>query len=308
MSEIKNTIGYTDSRDFRCLEDLRESGVVRVSNSLNLDYCGMERCQNGYAFGPFVRESYVIHIITKGKGQLHVGPKTYDIHENQAFLLRPGIETVYQADKEDPWCYYWIGFHGSKSETVIYNMGFTHDMDVIDLRSAEMLADHILHIMDHRELTMAHNLKRNAYFAMILAEIIEDAQVPDRKEVISEETYVQMAIEEIEANFNHTVTVSGIAGKIGINRSYLSIIFKKHIGLSPQQYLIRYRMERAASLLLEKDQTIRAVASFVGYTDSLTFSKAFKKQYGFSPSEFRKNPPALLNTESKGSYHGIRKL
>ena len=117
-----------------------------------------------------------------------------------------------------------------------------------------------------------------------------------------------MSPSEINANYGHPVRISSIANKIGINRSYLSIIFKKRLGGSPQQYLIDFRLEKAAELIQETGMAVRAVAAVVGYTDPLTFSKAFKQKYGCSPSLFREKSPELMKTDLKGKYAGIHNL
>jgi len=306
--EKRNTVGYTESSDYRCLEDLEETRFMENSKMIRLDYCGMERCTPGYAFGPYIRENYVIHFVMEGKGTLQVEGKLYEIRKDQAFLLRPGVETIYQADRKDPWMYAWIGFHGYPCENLIERMGFSAQQDVIDVGDAGIPAGYISQMLDHRELTFADYLRRGAFLELLLADVIAYADVPEKKEHFSEEAYVELAVKEIIANYGHPVRVSSIANKIGINRSYLSIIFKKRMGVSPQQYLIDFRLEKAAELIQETGMAVRAVAAVVGYTDPLTFSKAFKQKYGCSPSLFREKSPELMKTDLKGKYAGIHNL
>lgn len=74
---------------------------------------------------------------------------------------------------------------------------------------------------------------------------------------------------------------------MGINRSYLSDIFKKKLGMPPQNYLVHYRMERGGELLRTTELPIQEVAKRSGYDNPLTFTKMFKKTYGVSPREYR---------------------
>lgn len=309
MIEKENTIGYTESEDYRCLEDLQEFRFLDRGNGLRLDYCGMERCKPGYSFGPYVRQHYVMHIVIEGKGQLQICGKHYDIQKNQAFLLWPGEESVYQADEEDPWVYSWVGFHGLIAEKLTGIMGFSkEDRAVINITDAVELTGYISSMLEHRELTFASYLRREAWLELLIAEIVNDADVPEETSKLSEEAYVDMAIEEIVNHYDHPVKVSGIARKIGINRSYLSSIFKKRMGISPQQFLINYRLENAAQILAQTSMAIRTVAASVGYADSLTFSKAFRQRYGMSPTEYRENPPVIKETSEKGEYTGNQEL
>ena len=65
-------VGLTDSVGFACLEDLQLSNSYMWGTAISLDYCGREDCIKGWKFGPYVRESYVIHMVKKGKGHLQL--------------------------------------------------------------------------------------------------------------------------------------------------------------------------------------------------------------------------------------------
>ena len=65
--------------------------------------------------------------------------------------------------------------------------------------------------------------------------------------------------------------------------------FKKKLGCSFSEYLVRFRMNKAASLLREESMlSISEIADSVGYTDYAQFSKIFKKYKGASPRTYRK--------------------
>ena len=68
--ENSKNIGLTESESFRAMENLQEIQRLPSINPINLNYFGAEQCEKGYVFGSFVRTSYVIHIIRKGKGKL----------------------------------------------------------------------------------------------------------------------------------------------------------------------------------------------------------------------------------------------
>ena len=81
------------------------------------------------------------------------------------------------------------------------------------------------------------------------------------------------------------VSISGLAARLGLNRSYFSTLFHQRTGLSPQQYLLRCRMEHARELLCSHAFTPGEAALAVGYPDIFAFSRMFKRYYGVSPSE-----------------------
>ena len=89
--------------------------------------------------------------------------------------------------------------------------------------------------------------------------------------------------------FNYsTIKVNDIANYIGINRSYLTTLFKKKLNVSPQQYLVTFRLQKAAELLKTTNMNITEIADAIGYESPLTFSKMFKQTYGVSPLHYRK--------------------
>lgn len=99
--------------------------------------------------------------------------------------------------------------------------------------------------------------------------------------------YIKEAINYIEQNFQNNITIEDVASVCGINRSYLGKIFKKNTGQSPQEFLMNYRMVKAAELLKLTSLSIADIGSAIGYENQLHFSRAFKNIYGVSPREWR---------------------
>ena len=126
-------VGLTDSVGFACLEDLQLSNSYMWGTAISLDYCGREDCIKGWKFGPYVRESYVVHMVKKGKGTFTIAGKTYELGPGQAFIIRPGEETTYRADDDDPWSYMWVGFHGYRAEDFIEAMGYVKGSPIIKI-------------------------------------------------------------------------------------------------------------------------------------------------------------------------------
>ena len=106
------------------------------------------------------------------------------------------------------------------------------------------------------------------------------------------ETYFEHALQYIQLNYNKNIHIQDIADYIGITRSYLHYLFNKKERLSPQKYLLNYRMNMAKKLLSTTDMLIKDVALNVGYEDSLAFSKVFRNHTGLSPSVYRKQTSA----------------
>ena len=84
---------------------------------------------------------------------------------------------------------------------------------------------------------------------------------------------------------------------MGISRSHLYRLFMKHISMPPNEYLTRYRIQKASLLLEASNLSVGEAAYSTGFSDQLYFSRVFKKYKGISPSQYSKR--SHLNKKGK---------
>jgi transcriptional regulator GlxA family with amidase domain len=101
---------------------------------------------------------------------------------------------------------------------------------------------------------------------------------------------VKRTVRYLQQNSASPLSRREIADAIGVSENHLSRIFRRELGITPWDYLNRYRINRAKELLAHSDHSITAVAFEVGFSDPAYFSRVFRKQVGVSPSAFRKRP------------------
>ena len=133
------------------------------------------------------------------------------------------------------------------------------------------------------------------FIGLAIESYIESGKKEHKSRDYQTDTYVEYAVNFIRANYA-TATISTVAKNIGIHRSYLTTIFKKKTGVSPQEFLLQCRLRRACLLLSSTNNPIQEIARNVGYDNPLTFSKIFKSYYGISPREYRRQQ----QSEQKG--------
>lgn len=92
----------------------------------------------------------------------------------------------------------------------------------------------------------------------------------------------------IKDNHAHRLTVTQLAGVANMSASNLHAIFKQSMGTSPMAYLMQFRLSLAAEMLCGTHLTVAEIAESVGMYDQFYFSKCFKKSYGVSPLQYRK--------------------
>lgn len=263
-------------------------GKTSASAYVCLDFCGFEHCLPRHSYGPDIRKNYVIHVVLDGKGMLdHMG-KRWWIEKGQAFILYPGEENTYYADKNEPWYYCWIGFHGDGAERILEKIGFSRSRPVLTLGDVSGTERMIMEMLSSKSLSLDGKLLRSACMLKIFSEMIaEGAQGSESVETLGEVSYSEYAVRYINNHFSEKIRIRDLAERIGISRSYLVKLMKQETGMSPQEFLIETRMRRAKDLLTRTHDPIRNIASECGYDDALAFSKVFKSRFGMNPSDYR---------------------
>lgn len=241
---------------------------------------GEQQCDNGYSFGPAVRNFYVIHYVYSGQGELHIKNKVYKIHAGQFFLIYPKQTAYYKADDHDPWLYRWMEFDGSFSEKLMTVTGFSQENHVIN--DYHEVGNALKNIID---LGWSDFETMMSYFWSFIAALTRGKLL--KKDENTAESYVSNAKNYIRSNIHKKITVSEIAHFSSIDRSHLTRIFKIICGISTQQFIISLKMEMASQSLKKTTMTIKEVANSVGYDNQMEFSKLFKKHFTITPTQWR---------------------
>ncbi len=103
-------------------------------------------------------------------------------------------------------------------------------------------------------------------------------------------TAISDCVRYMDAHFcDPKVNIEAVCESAFISASSLQRAFARCVGMSPKQYLIQLRMNRALELLMENTLSVKEVSFACGFTDEKYFSRAFKKKYGYPPSQLTKN-------------------
>ena len=95
--------------------------------------------------------------------------------------------------------------------------------------------------------------------------------------------------ELLSSNNAHELHPRDLAREVGLSHDYFTRLFTNSFGMSPRSWLHQERLNQAVTLLESTQETISDIAVACGYPDVFPFSKQFKKRFGVSPSNFRKN-------------------
>lgn len=261
---------------------------------LGLYQYGWERCEASQSFGPAARNHYIFHYVISGTGVLHADDhkgitRDYQIKSGEGFMLFPGQVTMYTADGDIPWEYTWLEFDGLRAKEAVELAGLSFDWPIYHENTKEIsgkMRDEMLYIANHPEESPFHLIGHLYLFLDYFMHSAVTMRLSQKNRI--QDFYLKEALAYIEQNFQNDISISGIAERCGLNRSYFGKIFRDALGKSPQEFLIQYRMIKAAELLKLTQLSIADIGNAVGYPNQLHFSRAFKSVYQISPLHWRK--------------------
>lgn len=268
-----------------------EKIYTNASNNtdINMYKCGIEDCDPEHSWGPAIRDHYLVHFVLSGKGIFRYMDKIYRLEKGQGFLIIPGVIAQYESDSSEPWSYAWIGFNGLMAEKYLTYAGLSCENAVFEYKNEEYVRECFQGMLSTKSLAKSGEIRRLGFLYMILSQLIEesDKAAPQSSED-RKKGYVRKVLEYIQINYSREISVMEISSYIGLDRSYLSSLFRHYMNTSIQKFIIEYRVNKACELMRNAALSLADISRSVGYEDPLLFSKTFRKLKGLPPREYRK--------------------
>ncbi len=270
---------------------MEQSDVLLIEEQLfkdiRISFAGKAVCQPGHSYGPAVRPVYLIHVVTKGRGVFKSQEGEYHLKAGQGFLIEPDIITHYAADLLDPWEYLWVGISGERAGFYLSTMGLSKKNPILKCSDLEKIQQVVDGILRFSTPNLTQQLQRQSLLFEFLSLIAADLSLQDYLDPSYGNEYLTTGILYIQNHYMEPLQIQDLAEQIGIDRTYLYHLFQKHTHMSPKDYLSLFRLTRAKELLAVTDLQIGEIARRCGYPDSLVFSKAFKRQFELTPTQWR---------------------
>lgn len=107
---------------------------------------------------------------------------------------------------------------------------------------------------------------------------------------------IRRVLTHIDSNLDTTIHNKDLAAVARLCESHFNVAFRKSVGQSPHEYIIRRRMERAQGIMLSTDKALSEIAAECGFADQPHFTRLFRRVVGESPAAWRRaraNPGGL---------------
>ncbi len=233
---------------------------------------------------------------TKGRKDYHilyiVKGSAVAVKNNKEFHLMPGQLILYKPFEKQNYKFlpnstsYWIHFSGLIVEETLKRLNLwispTYTIGVNE--NVTKLWNDIIYEMTIQ--SYRYDVICEAKCLELLATISRCATA-DSEENSFNAQIVYNLINRMRSDMKKDINRIDISAQVGLSVSRIEHIFKETTGMSIKQYHIKLRMNKARYLLKRTDLSISKIAETIGYTDSLYFSKLFKKHVGCSPKKYR---------------------
>ncbi len=158
---------------------------------------------------------------------------------------------------------------------------------VVILSSKLLTLDDIKRLEQHAHVTLQSKgiLSEQETIAMLQRVLFEQEALPAQTSAL-----VKRAVAYLHQHYARSIARWELAEAVGVSEDYLSRVFNRELGLSPWEYINRYRIYQAKELLHRTNDSIGSIAQQVGFHDQKYFSRVFRNLAGVGPKEFRERP------------------
>jgi len=236
-----------------------------------------------------VLQEYQLNYITEGSGIFETSEGQFQVVPGSMLILRPGMWHRYKPDQNTGWNEHYIGFNGDFCTNLFQEGFFQVSKPVLFVGFQEGLLKLFFEIIQQvKDEKTGHQQVSSANIILMLSKILS---VVRNQEFAGKsiERKIRKACLYFRENLNTSVNIEKLSADMNVGYSYFRQMFRKYTGISPSQYHLSLRIQKARDLLVSTDLSFKEIANDLGFESYFYFSRIFKDKMGKSPMEFRKN-------------------
>ena len=233
----------------------------------------------------------ILFYCVQGKGYYTLDGHTFTLNPNQ-YVIVPATDKplVYWSDTEDPWSIYWVHFTSDALQA------FNRAYHIVPEQGPQYIPHNEKGIRIWEE--MYENLSRgyspenlmntNLCLYHLIATFVFSQQ-QNQNSSSPEKAIIRETIDYMKNNLDKTIRIEDFADLNKYSVSHFSKLFRLTTGMSPIEYFIHLKMQKACQLLYTEESRVKQIAALLGYDDPYYFSRLFKKYMNTSPETYRKS-------------------
>ena len=229
-------------------------------------------------------------VTLEGEGAFRYGDTIYPLTPGKGFMCMlgdPQSAYFYPGHARNPWTFLWMDFSGETAVRMVEELSSLYG-HVFDLPLDSGLIRYLKSFRNQRRSIRFVSPTEGARIVCdVLALLGENLE---RKDIDSPgNRLVQAAQAAISKNLDRTWNLSDIAARLKVSREHLTRIFRDRTGMTPQEFAAEERMQYAVRLLRDSFQSCEEIAEQTGYSSAVSFNRAFRRRFGYSPMQYRKS-------------------
>lgn len=274
--------------------------------SLLLHQLGDLSCDSKFTLRPHRQPCYEITYIVSGQGWFETNGVRNEVQAGDIYIGKPGEIHQGSADPDDPYRYYYFGFLFDASSDGDHPFKPIADLfhyrqssrceDRLDLRTPFVKV-----LKEINSETQFSKMMIQNYLEQILILTYRNftsdwvAKYPGEGLGNSSKRIVYAVIQYIDDQLLQLKNIKEVAEVFGYSHSHLTNLFYQETGQSLHKYYTDRKWQKATELLMEGSYTITEIAEMMQYQSIHTFSRAFRNEFGCSPTQYMLNRNRVLN-------------
>ncbi|MCC6174192.1 MAG: helix-turn-helix transcriptional regulator [Chloroflexi bacterium] len=240
---------------------------------------------------------YILCIGVAGRAEVTIGSERFLLARDTLILTPPHVPQAFVKVSEEDLGFYTVHFtaqvYGFLDSPSLYRLPFTLTLPpprMLDFQAAaRRIVEELATARPGCLLAAAGECAR--MLAWLWRETADRGGAQAEHDVTAVAALPRLApvLRTIQARYAEPLRVRDLASAVHLHPAWFSTRFKQLTGLSPAQYLMRYRLERARELLASSDQSVREIAAMTGFQDPLYLSRQFRRLLGTSPTAYRRS-------------------
>jgi AraC family transcriptional regulator, arabinose operon regulatory protein len=225
---------------------------------------------------------------TGGEGIFECAGQSITLPSNSGILLPPDVPHRY-ATLSHPWSTWYITFSGNHAPFIVSSLGLvTSTVIRWEQNTPLSTLQKRSHKLARRNFDF-NGMDGSAFAYQFLIDLKRFGQVENQRSLSQINDRLMPVFRFLDESYsNPAIGLDQMAVYAGISPQQLNSLFRTATGMSPYQYLIHLRIQKAKELLINEDSlTIRGIASLVGFLDTSHFVSTFRKLETITPGSYR---------------------
>ena len=282
---------------------------TNIINPLQFQLSGIFTADGPWKHMERVMDSFEIIIGIRGNVYIQQDEDRFILGEGDTLLLLPGHLHKGYAPSAKGASFFWLHFYCSEDFSILcekdahdeiklannnpYFSGFEDKIllpaffHTLNIERLSILFHQLLHVSESDYYTKQ---SMNYILTSLAIELTEQtlSGTAGAKKPLIEKVSLSRITEWINTHYAKQISLNTVAYEFNYTKEYLARYFKKHMGMSMQEYINKIKISKAREMLIQSDKNIKEIASELGFSDDKYFHRLFKQYEKITPREYRR--------------------